>query len=182
MIHTVSETFVSGIMTASVTGAGLVIAYYAFVASMANRIFQRRAEKLEQKHEEIRKIREDTQAFETANLDKTTKKLKTLSDSVSEISTFPSYLGIFVFLDFFLFSVSATFAFSWLSTDIAQRTDSQWYPVAGFFLAAIALLIFVGGSGIVEVYSTMQDRFEKLKQRKKDAQRDASLGPVPPPQ
>lgn len=148
---------------------------------MANRIFQRRADKLEQKHEEIKKIREDTQAFEAANLEKTTKKLKSLSDDVNEISTFPSHLGYFVFVDFMLFSFSAVLAFNWLSTDAAQRTDGQWLPLAGMFLAAIAVLLGVGGSGIVEVYRTMKDRFEKLKQRKKDAQRDASLGPVPHP-
>lgn len=167
-------------MTASVTGAGLVIAYYAFVASMADRIFQRRADKLKQKHEEIRKIREDAQAFETANLEKTTNKLKTLSESVSEIGTFPGYLGYLVFLDFILFSSSAASAFNWLATDSAQRTDSQWSLVAVLFLAAIAMLIIVGGSGIMEVYKTMKDRFEKLKQQKKDAQKDASLGPLSP--
>lgn len=169
-------------MTASITGAGLVIAYYAFVASMADRIFQRRADKLELKHEEIKKIRENTRAFETANLEKTTKKLKTLSDDVNEISTFPSYLGYFVFIDFLLFSFSAALAVNWLSTDTAQRADNQWILLAVMFFAAIIVLIFVGGSGIIEVYRTMQDRFEKLKQRKKDVQRDASLGNVPPSQ
>jgi len=179
----VSETFVSGIMTASVTGAGLVIAYYAFVASMSSEIFQRRADRLQQKHDEIRKIREDTRAFETANLEKTTKKLKDLSDAVNETSTFPSYLGYFVFMDFLLFILSAVLAFNWLVTDPALRIDNQWLTVEAAFLASIIVLIVVGGSGIYEVYGTMKDRFEKLKQRKADAQRDAaSLGPVPPPQ
>lgn len=177
----VSETFVSSILTASVTGAGLVIAYYAFIGSMADRIFQRRADKLEQRHEAIRKIREDTQAFETTNLEKTMKKLKTLSDGVNEISTFPNYLGYFVFIDFMLFSLSAAFAFNWLSTDAIQRNDNQWILLGGVFIGALLLLIFVGGSGIVEVYRTMQDRFEELKQAKKDAQKDASSRFVPHP-
>jgi hypothetical protein len=182
VVHTVSETFVSGILTASVTGAGLVIAYYAFVASMADRMFQRRVNKLEQKHEEIKKIREDTQAFETANLEKTTKKLKTLSDAVNEISIFPSHLGIFVFIDFMLFIFSAVFAFNWLDIDPAFRTNDPWLLLAGTFLAAIGGLMLVGGSGILEVYRLMKERFEELKKDKEDAQRDArSLEPTPPP-
>jgi hypothetical protein len=174
----VSETLVTGIMTASVTGAGLIIAYYAFVASMSSEIFQRRADKLEKKHDEIRKIREDTQAFETETLDKTTKKLKDLSDEVNVTNTFPSYLGFSIFLDFVLFVVSAVLALNWLATDITVRGDSQWFLLEGVFLASMVILFFVGCSGIYEVYGVMKDRFEKLKKGKEDAQRDASLGPA----
>jgi hypothetical protein len=162
-------------MTASITGAGLVIAYYAFVAAMADRIFQRRADKLEERHKKILEIRKIDEAFEPANLEKTTKAFQALTEDVKEIGSVPSYLGYAVFVDFALFSFSALAALNWLSVDAPLRNNNQWLLVGLLFLAAIAVLMFVGGSGIVEVYRTMQDRFEKLKQQKNDVQRDADL-------
>jgi len=173
VIQTPTETLVAAIMTASVTGAGLVIAFYAFVASMSDKIFQRRVEKLQEKRDEIKKIREDSDNFNSANLKQTSEKLKTLSEAINEVNNFPSYLGYLVLADFILFSMSAILAFSWLSNEAEIRPYTTWMILFFFFSASIVVFIFVGLAGIVEVYGTIKDRFEKLKKDKEDAQKDA---------
>jgi hypothetical protein len=173
VIQVPTETFVSAIMTASVSGAGLVIAFYAFVALMSDRIFERRTEKLQDKHDEIKRIREAPNAFNSENLEQTTAKLKALSDAVNEVKAFPSYLGFLAFADFMLFAFTALLSFSWLSNEPVSRTYTSWLVLAFFFIASIFVFIFVGGTGIAEVYRTIKDRFEKLKKDKEDAQRDA---------
>ena len=58
-----SESFVTSIMTASITGAGLVIAFYALSARMPDRIFEKRFSDLRNLREDINQILNTPDAF-----------------------------------------------------------------------------------------------------------------------
>lgn len=179
-----TETMVTGIMTASVTGAGLVIAFYALLAAMSDRIFERRVQKLHEKHEEVKSIQSESHAFESSNFGATSKRMSSLNDEIEEIQSFPKYLGPFITADFLLFILSASFAFYWLVTSGADRTVLWGNLVVFAFIGSLALLVLSGVSGITEVYKTIHDRFEELKKQKEHAQaeiREAIKGPVPHP-
>lgn len=143
MIQIPTETFVTAFMIASAIGAGVVIAFFALVASMTDRTSERKAEKPQEEHEETAKTPEDSNVFNTAN--------------VNEAKNFPNYIDFLFSADFILFSVTALFAFNWLSSTAAYRTDTSWTILAFFFIASIFLLILVAGTGIIEITRTIKN-------------------------
>jgi hypothetical protein len=105
----VSETVIAAIMAASVTGAGLVIAFYALIARMSDRIFSNRLNLLNEPREEIKEITGNLESFNEENLDKTTKRLEELGKQINSMKTYPRYLGPGVLLDFTFFIFTTIF-------------------------------------------------------------------------
>ena len=58
-----SESLAASIMTASITGAGLVIAFYALIARMSDRIFENRFNNLVDLRKELKEITNKSDAF-----------------------------------------------------------------------------------------------------------------------
>lgn len=178
---------VTGIMTASVTGAGLVIAFYALLATMSERIFERRIRKLEKKQEMTRELK-DARAIDIPDRDIAymgkkrphVEQLTSLADEYDEFESFPRYLGPLVGFDFALFITTSFVAFYWLASD---RPFQLGNLVGILFMFSIIVLGVYGVSGIAEVYATMRDSFEELKKQEKAVQalREAVKGPVEPP-
>jgi hypothetical protein len=137
-------------MAASVTGAGLIIAFYALLAGMSDKIIERRVRRLNEKLEEAKGFQTKPHAFDNSDLGKTTKRLNSLKDEIDQIKGLPKFLGPFVYADFLLFVFSAAFAFSWLGTGESGRTEILGGLVFAFFVLSLALLLFTGLSGITE--------------------------------
>src|SRR4030067_951544 len=127
-------------MTASITGAGLVIAFYALIARMSDSIFSCRFELLEEKNQEVEQIRSNPASFKGDNLEKTSSRLKELSKEIDSTKTFPRYLGIGVGINFALFLVTSLICAEWLrlNTEPNNPTQNDWLIVV-LFMATVGL-------------------------------------------
>ena len=172
----VSETVIAAIMAASVTGAGLVIAFYALIARMSDRIFSNRLDLLDKPRREIREITSNPESFNEENLDKTTKRLEELGNQVNSMKTYPRYLGLGVGLDFGFFLSTAIFALLWF-TEIFRRSSMTDLLVSGTFLLAISTFLVVGIYGISDVDAAMNDNFSKLKEKKENLKDELKEAP-----
>lgn len=97
----ISETVMSALLSASITGAGLVLAVYALITPISDKIFKERAKKLVFLFEEFNKkskITPDTSA-------KDFKLLKELRNEIRAVRNFPRYLGQGIVITFGLFCV-----------------------------------------------------------------------------
>lgn len=155
-----SESFVTSIMTASITGAGLVIAFYALLARMSDRIFEKRFDDLENLRKDIKQITNTPDAFKK-NFEKTTSSLNAIKKEMKAIKTFPKYLGWGVGIDFVLFTFTAIISYVWLIFD----TRSEVLILVPFTIA-LFLFLAVGIIGIYDVAVTMSGYFEKFKNEK----------------
>ena len=71
-----SENLAISIMTVSITGAGLVIAFYALVARMSEKIFENRFTQLDELRENIKQIKDRSDSFEEENFSEMSKSFQ----------------------------------------------------------------------------------------------------------
>ena len=173
-----SPTLVSSMMTASVTGAGLIIAFYALIARMSDSMFSCRFELLESKNQEVEQIRANPASFKGDNLEKTSSRLKELSKEIDSMKTFPRYLGIGVGFNFALFIASALFCANWLRlyTEPNNPTQNDWVLVA-LFMINVGFFGIVGGIGIADVRDTMKIQFKNLAKKKTEIKEEIMYAP-----
>ena len=156
------ETLISTLLTASITGAGLVIAIYALITPISNKIFERRLETLKKKLRQFEEVKAQTTPEEAS---KDAKILKALASEIREMKTFPSYLGSLVLFDFVLFAFTAFLSLFWF---FSNREDVQTYGVVGLFALSAFLFLAVGMGSIIDVYGSMKREFEQLKKEKEE--------------
>jgi hypothetical protein len=159
-----SETVVSTLLEASITGAGLVLAVYALVTPMSERIFRRREERLESL---LKKFDEEKLKIKPDASPKDFKRLQELSDRIKEIRIFPRYLGIGVVATFLSFAVSILLDWSWLIQPASQIPENDIY-ISMSFMVAIALFLAIGFLTMVEIYDMMRKEFEDIKKKQKE--------------
>jgi NADH:ubiquinone oxidoreductase subunit 3 (subunit A) len=143
VIQIATETFVTAFMIASAVGAGIVIVFFALIASMTDRTSERKTEKTREEPDETARIPQYSNASNTPN--------------VNEAKNFPNYTDFLFSADFILFSLTALFAFNWLSSQPTSRTDASWTILVFFFIASIFLLTLVAGTGILEITRTIKN-------------------------
>jgi type III secretory pathway component EscU len=163
-----SETVIAAIMTSSITGAGLVIAFYALIARMSDKIFANRLKQLDERRLAIKEITSKPDSFEDKNLKKTTKRLEDLRKEINSMKTFPKYLGPGVILDFFFFLMTAFLSLIWLATIPENRAPMSDSIVLIIFFMSLFTFFVVGVYGIIDVMTTMAVDFRKLKEKKED--------------
>lgn len=160
------ETLISTILTASIAGAGLVIAVYALIVPISSKIFERRLDVLKRRLKQFDDVKTQTTPEEVA---KDTKTLKTLAGEIKELKAFPRYLGPLVFMDFVLFSITALYSLFWF---LGTSEDIQAYVIVAFFTISILLFAAVGMGAIIDVYGSMKREFEQLRKEKEKAEED----------
>jgi hypothetical protein len=165
-------------MTASITGAGLVIAFYALIARMSDSIFSGRFELLEEKTQEIERIRSNPASFKDDNLQKTSSRLKELGKEIDSIKTFPRYLGIGVGINFGLFITTSLICANWLFmyTQPNNPTQNDWVIVV-LFMFTIGFFGVVGAAGIADVRYTLKTQFKNLAKKKKEIKEEIKYAP-----
>jgi hypothetical protein len=165
-------------LTASVTGAGLVIAFYALIARMSDSIFSCRFELLEEKTQEIERIRSNPASFKEDNLQKTSSRLKELGKEIDAIKAFPRYLGIGIGINFGLFILVSMICANWLYlyTQPNNPTQNDWLIVA-LFMFTVGFFGVVGAVGIADVRDTMKIQFKNLAKKKKEIKEEIKYAP-----
>jgi hypothetical protein len=157
-------------LTASVTGAGLIIAFYALIFNISDKMFARRTEEIIESRKEIEKIRNSPELFSDKNREKTIRKLNDLDEKINSITKFPRYLQIGVGVSFMLFIISALICTWWLRlyTEPNNPTVNDWLIVV-WFMASLATFAGVGVLGLVDVRDTLNYQFNKLTKQKEEA-------------
>jgi len=159
-----SETIVTSFLEASITGAGLVLAAYALVTPISERIFNKRTDKLRRLLEDF----ENEKSKITADApSKDFKHLEELRDNIEQIKIFPRYLSYGIWASFAAFMISAMIDFLWLSNTVNQVPENDLY-VGLPLMVAIILFLFIGVLIIGEIFSTMKNEFEDIKKRQKE--------------
>jgi len=165
-------------LTSSITGAGLVIAFYALIAKMSDSIFSCRFELLEEKKRDVEQIRSNLGYFSEENLDETSSRLKELSKEIDSMKAFPRYLAVGVGVNFLLFLLTAILCFNWLYDykGPALATSSD-YSLIGFYMFSIGLFMSVGFMGLVDVRETMKIHFNKFSNKKTELKKEIMYAP-----
>jgi uncharacterized membrane protein (DUF485 family) len=164
-----TETVVSTILQASITGAGLIIAIYALITPIMDKIFKERVRLHEKKKQEFDKLKEKIDAESSKKKD--FERLTTLSKEIKGIKMFPRYLGVGVLIVFICYMFAATFAYSWLMMSQPARTSVLEFWIVLFFGFSMIGFLIVGMYTIFDVYRAMKGEFEKVKKEKEEVER-----------
>lgn len=159
-----SETIVTAFLETSITGAGLVLAVYALVTPISEKIFTKRTDKLKHLLEDFENERNKITADAPS---KDFKHLEELRNSIEQIRIFPRYLSYGILASFVAFMISAMVDFLWLSNKNNQVPENDLYTSLPLFIA-ILLFFVVGMLTIGEIFDTMRKEFENIKKRQKE--------------
>lgn len=160
-----SETVVSTFLASSITGAGLVLAVYALITPLSEKIFKERARKLECLLEDFEKEKAKITA-QSSNKD--FKRFNKLKEEIKQMSIFPRYLSYGILLTFLLFMLSVISDAGWLA-NIANRVSENDYFITFPFALAISSFFGIGIYAIFDIFYTMKKEFEDIKKKQKEA-------------
>jgi hypothetical protein len=160
-----SETVVSTFLIASITGAGLVLAIYALITPISEKIFKERARKLDSLLEEFEKEKiKITADSSSKDFKKDFKNLKNLKNEIEQYKILPRYLSIGIFITFLLFMMEAIFDWVWF----VEPTNGLFVE-GGFLIVAVISFLVIGVITIAEIAQTMAKEFEEIKKKQKEA-------------
>jgi hypothetical protein len=102
------------------------------------------------------------------------KQLNKLNDALTELISFPNFLGVGVVLVFMLYLFVSFFAFTWFTQPIdAKSLVTEDFMTISFLLATAGFFI-VGVYTITEVARTMRHEWKKLEEEKEKAGKTTS--------
>jgi F0F1-type ATP synthase membrane subunit b/b' len=160
-----TETAVSAILQASITGAGLVLAVYALMTPILDNILDVRGKLLRGKQEEFDRLRSEL-LYEDSN--RKIKKLEAVHEEIKVLRAFPKYLGWGILIVFLLYFVSIMYSSTWFT---GQRGNLSELILAISFTSANIGFLLVGGYNIGEVIRAMRERWKSLEKAKKEAEK-----------
>jgi pilus assembly protein TadC len=159
----VSEILLSTIFTASVAGAGLLIAILTLISQLRSSIFEKRLATARHKSTEFDRTRDSITPKEVT---KKTEQLKELGYIIQSMKSLPTYLTSWVKLVLLGFVITAFFSLFWL-------TDAVDNPQAEFVLLLLFSLSTLGFFGVVwgatqDIIDLMKEEFEQLKREQEE--------------
>jgi hypothetical protein len=161
-----SETVVSVLLEASITGAGLVLAVYALIIPLTRKFFGYRTEAMYAEIEKVRGklgARADFSEKDFASSDFLTIDLDELRESIDRIEEeqrIPTYLKWGAGVVFFGYMASTLLSYAWLVNWEQQGMDF-WLSIA--FVVSTILFLFMGLSAIKDINQTIEKELEELK-------------------
>ena len=162
-----AETFVSTILTASVAGAGLVLAVYTLIASLLDKIIKTRRELITEK---TRKFNDLLMSYETSNTDANLRQLTESHNQLRTLRSFPKYLSYGMFFSFLFYFFASFFALSWF---IIEEPSYEILQILFFGLASLVFLS-VGIYTIVEVFMAMKHEWRILEKEREEVEKTTS--------
>ncbi|MGA2308051.1 MAG: hypothetical protein ABSG57_00710 [Candidatus Bathyarchaeia archaeon] len=164
----VSETVISVLLEASLTGMGLVLAVYALLTPISTEIFEQRAETLE---DLIKKFDEDHSKLTGDSPDDDWKKLRQKQKEINKIRVLPWSFGFGIVVAFALFSLSFILSMFWLGSDI-YHTSLMEFSIFLFCSGGWLTFTFVGVSIIAEIVDSLTKKFEGIKKKQKATKKE----------
>ena len=160
-----TEAFACTILTASITGAGLVLAIYTLISPLSTKLFEDRIELLNEKKKRFDELKTK---ISSESPKEEFEKLRELAREIREIKAFPRYLGEGVFLVFLGYIVTSILSTLWLSNP-SDGTVEVFIPLL-FFITTIGFFV-VGFTAITDVYRTMRIEYEKIRSKKEEVEK-----------
>jgi len=164
-----SQEFVSSLLQASITGAGLVLAVYALIIPLSRRLFSYRAEEIYENIQELKKRILDTGAHVSTE---EISELETLLETIGKRKEFPTYLSWGAGITFFGYIASTFLSFFWM-IDYNRPTADNWLP-STFFISTFFFLL-LGIISIKDISQTMKREFEELKKKVEETKSKADI-------
>lgn len=163
-----SETFVSIILEASVTGAGLILAIYALITPISRKIFEKRIELLRTKKKEFDKMKKE---ISSESSKKDLEELKRLALEIQAIRTFPKYLGLGVLMVFLTYFVTVLDCCFWFTAPTNVKSAYEPSILIFFFISTTGFFL-VGICAIIDVHQAMKKEYEQLKKEQEEVEKD----------
>lgn len=154
----VSETFISTILQASITGAGLILAVYGLIIPVFNKILNYRVSSLANFIKQIKEKPAKDFLFKEGSIEEVNENLR----YIDEIRKLPSYFGKAVGLAFLGYLVSALLCLFWF-LEWNKLTIEKWMPFV--FGASCILFMFVGYRTIKDLIGLIKIKHENLLQK-----------------
>jgi hypothetical protein len=164
-----AETVIAALLGASITGAGLILAVYALITPLFEKLFKDRIARLqiatkeyETKRSEWKKLKDPNQKLVGAFI------LAGLDEEIGITKNFPKYLRYGVSLTFILFVFSVGLDATWL-----MGIQHLIIEVALSLTFWVGLLSFgyVGVLTILEISHLMIKDFEVMKKQQEEAKK-----------
>ena len=176
-----SETAISTLLVASVTGEGLVLAVYALITSISDKIIDTRRELIAENTEKF------TKAMDNYEADKTDANLKLVNKShnrLKNLRSFPSIFSYGMLFAFTFYVVCSTTCFIWFAIQqystlfslpfpASQQNINEIFAMTFFYLATLTFFA-VGIITIAEVARVLQRKWKVLEEEKQKAEKTAS--------
>jgi hypothetical protein len=159
----VSETVITALFEASITGMGLVLAVYALLTPISTQIFEQRAETLE---DLIKKFDEDHSKLTLDSPKDDWTKDKEKRKEIYKIKVLPWSFGFGILAAFTFFSVSFILSMFWLGSGI-YRTPLNEFTIFALCFCGWVTFFFVGISIIGEIVGSLTKKFEDIKKKQK---------------
>jgi pilus assembly protein TadC len=164
----VSETVISALFEASLTGMGLVLAVYALLTPISKGIFEQRAKIL---RELIKKFNEEHSKLTAEDSSEDDwKRHEQKRKEINKIKVLPRYFGIGIFVAFTFFSVSFLVSMFWLGSETYHVFPTE-FSIFAFCSLGWLSFVFVGVSIIAEVADSLTKKFEDIKDKQKEVQK-----------
>jgi uncharacterized membrane protein (DUF485 family) len=125
-----TEAFVSILLEASLTGAGLILAIYALITPILDKIIKVRKELVAEKKEQFDSFAEKVK---TERSDANMKQLNKLNDALKNLIPFPKFFGVGVLSVFMLYIFVSFFAVQWFMQPIVSKGVVTEDAMAIFF-------------------------------------------------
>ena len=163
----IDEGLATTIVIGGITGAGLLLAVYALMTPLIEKMFLDRSENIRTLKQEFLKM------ASKLNIESTKQDLNDLSllkKEITSLSKFPRYLREVVIVDFTLFIITAFFEGAWLlGNRYSDLVFGTIVPI--LFLSAIIIFGFVGLYAFGDVSDWMKKEFEKATADKAEVEK-----------
>jgi hypothetical protein len=100
--------------------------------------------------------------------DKELGQLKLYKQRINETKILPWYLGTGVIISFLALMVSALVSTLWLFNPVNRTSENEFIILVSISIGFV-VFIFISLFIVIEVYGSMKQDFEEIKQKRKDA-------------
>ena len=155
----------STILTASIAGAGLIIAILTLIAQLRTRIFEKRLAIAQDKKTEFDKAKESI----TPESTKGAEQVKELGYEIQSKNALPTYLTSWVKLVLTGFFITAFFSLFWL-TDVVENQGAEILLIFLFCFSTLGFFVVVW-SATKDIQELMKEEFEQLKEAQEEMEK-----------
>lgn len=176
-----SETAVSTLLVASVTGEGLVLAVYALITSISDKIIDTRRELIAENTKKFNQAMED---YKTSKTDANLKLVNKSHNRLKNLYSFPSIFSYGMMFTFAFYIISSTLCFIWFATQeysalfslplSASQQNVTEISAMAFFYLATGTFFGVGSFTIVEVATVLKRKWKVLEEEKAKVEKTSS--------
>ncbi len=165
-----SDTFIVGILQASIAGAGLILIVLTLFAPIKEKVFQKRIVELGKLQNDLANhgkqiVEKVSGKVEQKQIDDELERIKKLIENIVENSKIPDYLRFIMIGTFTAFILSAMFCIFWVVQTIESNKLGFEYAIIGLLIAGIIGFLLIGGRIYNDIINIWTGEYEELKKK-----------------